>query len=62
MLKKIFLVIPMLLVIGCANPNVCSGTKELRDNHKVALLADGGDESVVSGAILLRTIEAACGS
>lgn len=54
-----------LLVSGCAIvPNssaICDGTERLRDAHTEALLADGGDKSVLSGAALIAALDAGCG-
>lgn len=56
----------MLLVSGCAGvPNataICDATRKLRDNHTAALLADGGDVSVVTGAALIGALDAGCGN
>ena len=53
-----------LLVSGCATvPNsaaICDGTERLRDTHTEALLADGGDKSVLSGAALIAALDAGC--
>lgn len=51
-------------VIGCANvssPNaICDGTAALRNEHAYALLADGGDQSLQTGAALIGAIDAGC--
>lgn len=61
MRKTLLLIVPMLLAIGCATPSdVCEVSEDLRDNLKVALLADGGDQSVVAGATLLQYYEEVC--
>lgn len=52
------------LASGCAIGNraaICDGTVSLRDTHADALLADGGDLSVQTGAALISAIDAACG-
>ena len=40
---------------------VCDGSARLRDAHTVALLEDGGKQSVKTGAALIASIDAACG-
>jgi hypothetical protein len=54
----------MLPVIGCATaiskPAICNGSERARNAHAEALLADGGDLSVVTGAELLALLDAAC--
>lgn len=52
----------MLPVAGCLGVNdavLCTTTAEQEDLRQ-ALLADGGDQSVIAGAILLRTLEEVC--
>jgi hypothetical protein len=39
---------------------VCDGTKKARDAHALALLKDGGDYSVVTGARLIGMLDAGC--
>jgi len=39
---------------------ICDGTKRLRDAHTAALLADGGDQSVITGSALVKAIDAGC--
>lgn len=52
------------LVSGCAavsSPNaICDGTVALRDAHAEALLEDGGDASVQTGAALIAALDAGC--
>lgn len=54
----------MLPVAGCmsgASPDaICDGTDATRTQHAAALAADGGAQSVVTGARLIRQIDAAC--
>ena len=54
----------MLPALGCApvsSPNaICDGTVSLRDTHAEALLADGGDVSVQTGAALIAALDAGC--
>ena len=47
-------------VIGSNPAAICDGTVRLRDRHADALLADGGDQSVQSGAALIGTLDAYC--
>ena len=58
------LVLAMTLVSGCApvsSPNaICDGTVGLRDTHTEALLRDGGDVSVQTGAELIAALDAGC--
>lgn len=39
---------------------LCDGTKRARDAHTAALLADGGAQSVVTGANLIGILDAGC--
>ena len=54
----------MLLVSGCANAlndsAICDGTAQSRTSHAAALAADGGAQSLVTGALLIRQIDAGC--
>jgi len=68
MKRLAFLALMMLVIgslIGCARPAsdlaVCDGSAAARDAHTAALLADGGDQSVLTGARLLALLDAACG-
>lgn len=51
-------------VIGCVSaanaPAICDGTATARTEHAAALADDGGDRSVVTGAHLIRLIDAGC--
>ena len=51
-------------VLGCANvssPNaICDGTVALRSAHADALIEDGGDQSVQTGAALIAALDAGC--
>ena len=55
---------PMLLVSGCATAissnAICDATEKLRTSHTDALIADGGDQSVITGAALIATIDEGC--
>ena len=54
----------MMPALGCtsvSNPNaICDGTVSLRDTHADALIADGGDLSVQTGAALIAALDAGC--
>ena len=56
--------IPLFFVTGCAiavsEPAICDGTALVRTEHAAALAKDGGDASVVTGAKLIRMLDAAC--
>lgn len=56
-----------LPVAGCLNAPpqtsgnaLCDGSRALRTNHAAALAADGGPQSVVTGAALIRALDAGC--
>ena len=53
-----------MLVSGCvrglSDSAICDGTDALRTVHAKALVADGGDRSVVTGQVLIATIDAGC--
>jgi hypothetical protein len=40
---------------------ICAGTEQARTEHAAALAHDGGPISVVTGARLIRMIDAGCG-
>lgn len=52
------------LASGCApavnQRAICDATAASRTAHAAALAEDGGDRSVVTGALLIRQIDAAC--
>ena len=56
--------IPIWLGASCTNAvsgnAICHGTEVSRTAHAAALAADGGDRSVITGAYLIRQIDAAC--
>lgn len=58
----LMLTLPM---IGCASAAsidaVCTGTEAARTEHAAALADDGGPLSIVSGAHLIRLLDAGCG-
>lgn len=39
---------------------LCDGTRQARDAHTAALLADGGNLSVVTGVNLIGILDAGC--
>jgi len=49
---------------GCANVvssnAICDGTAAARTKHAASLAEDGGDKSVVTGALLISMIDGAC--
>ena len=52
-----------LLISGCATvpqSAICAGTERERDALNVALLADGGPQSLVAGANLIAKLDAGC--
>lgn len=55
----------LMLVSGCVatvnDSAICDGSETLREAHREALLKDGGDASVISGAALLEALQSACG-
>lgn len=64
MLKAILVMTLLCFVSGCAsvanNNAMCDGTAEARTKHAAALADDGGDASVVTGALLINMIDGAC--
>jgi uncharacterized protein YceK len=64
MLKKLSVMILLSFVSGCGNvvsqQAICDGTANVRTEHANALALDGGDKSVVTGAKLIASIDAAC--
>ena len=40
---------------------ICDGSARLRTDHAAALAQDGGNRSVVTGAALIRALDAGCG-
>jgi hypothetical protein len=40
---------------------ICAGTEAARTEHAAALAHDGGDLSVITGAHLIRLVDAGCG-
>ena len=64
MRQTILVMILLSFVSGCVNvvnqQAVCDGTSAARTEHANALALDGGDKSVVTGAKLIASIDAAC--
>ena len=64
-MKWPLVMIPLLLVTGCVSVGsdaaVCDGTEVARREHAAALASDGGDRSAVTGAKLIRLMDAGCG-
>lgn len=54
----------MLLGAGCTSvvsgEAICDATADSRTAHATALAEDGGDRSVITGAYLIRQLDAAC--
>jgi len=63
-MKWILAMILILLGAGCtkevSQTAICDATAASRTDHAAALAADGGSRSVVTGALLIRQIDAAC--
>lgn len=58
------LLLATALLSGCAatsDRGLCDGLAPLANAHASALLADGGDQSVVTGERLLAGLDAGCG-
>jgi hypothetical protein len=54
-----------LPVTGCVSAvstdAICAGTETARTDHAAALAHDGGPLSVITGAHLIRLVDAGCG-
>ena len=53
-----------LAVSGCVTVSqtaICDGTNGLRNDHADALLEDGGERSILTGAALIMAIDKGCG-
>lgn len=67
MLRQILTPLVALSLSACAGAppasdrGLCAGLEPLGRAHAEALLADGGDASVVTGARLLAGLDAGCG-
>jgi hypothetical protein len=58
----LMLTLPVTGCVSAASGNaVCAGTETARTEHAAALADDGGPLSVVSGAHLIRLLDAGCG-
>jgi hypothetical protein len=47
-------------VSGASDAALCGGTEAARREHAAALAADGGDRAVLTGARLIRLMDAGC--
>ena len=56
-------ILPLLsgCVSAASDAAVCDGTKAARREHAAALAVDGGNRSVLTGAKLIRLVDAGCG-
>ena len=66
MRRLIWAVIPICFATGCASVGVsdnalCAGLAAPASAHAAALAEDAGARSVVTGARLIRLIDAGCG-
>jgi hypothetical protein len=56
----------MLMLPGCglksavSGEALCAGTEQARTEHAAALASDGGPLSLVTGARLIRLVDAGC--
>jgi uncharacterized protein YceK len=64
MLKTLSVMTLLCFVSGCASVvssnAICDGTAAARTKHAASLAEDGGDKSVVTGALLISMIDGAC--
>lgn len=64
-MRSLLMMTLALSVAGCASAvseaAICSGTATARAEHAAALAVDGGDRSVVTGARLVKLLDAGCG-
>jgi hypothetical protein len=55
----------LMLVTSCgtgvSDSAVCAGTAQATTDHAAALAEDGGPRSVVTGAFLIKQLDAGCG-
>lgn len=61
------IIMTLLLVTSCGivrvnEDAICDGTQRLRDAHTDALISDGGQRSVKTGAALIAALDAGCQS
>lgn len=66
MRRLTLVMIPMLFATGCTSVGVsdsalCAGLSAPATEHAAALAEDAGPHSVVTGARLIRLIDAGCG-
>lgn len=66
MRRLMWAVIPMCFATGCASVGVsdsalCAGLAAPASEHAAALADDAGPRSVITGARLIRLIDAGCG-
>ena len=59
------IILALLLVTSCGTARlnedaICDGTERLRDAHTDALMSDGGQRSVKTGAALIAALDAVC--
>lgn len=50
----------VMAVVAASDAALCGGTEAARREHAAALAADGGDRSVLTGARLIRLMDAGC--
>lgn len=54
----------LMLLSGCGvglnESAICDGTAQSRTAHAAALVVDGGPQSILTGALLIRQIDAGC--
>ena len=64
-MKWLLVMICLGSVSGCASAAsdaaICDGTEAARREHAAALAVDGGNRSVLTGAKLIRLMDAGCG-
>ena len=64
-MNMLMLTATLLLASACttsvSDSAICDGSQSAREAHRQALLADGGPQSLESGADLLEMISAGCG-
>lgn len=46
---------------GTSDAGICDGLEAATRDHAAALVEDGGDRSLVTGARLIRVLDAGCG-
>lgn len=58
----LMLTLPVSGCVSAVNTDaVCAGTEAARTDHAAALAHDGGPLSVITGAHLIRLVDAGCG-